>query len=100
MVCIWAFKLTTMKETRLKKIILPNGLTAEMSLFGSARAFELLDAFCNYGFKGVKPKNGTLDKEQNKYFVNVLAPIIDRQKAAAQSKARKQSICLNNNTTL
>lgn len=70
----------------LDKIKVPPYLALEMNLFGGARAFQLLKAFCDYGFKGIDPKKGDLDEEQKKYYYNVLRPIIEKQKREKRKK--------------
>lgn len=70
----------------LDKIKVPPFLAVEMNLFGGARAFQLLKAFCDYGFKGVEPQKGDLDEEQKKYYINVLRPIIEKQKSEKRKK--------------
>lgn len=70
----------------LDKIKVPPYLAVEMNLFGGARAFQLLKAFCDYGFKGVEPQKGDLDEEQKKYYINVLRPIIEKQKREKRKK--------------
>lgn len=48
---------TTMEQnTILDKIKVPTFLCVELNLFGGTRAFQLLKAFCDYGFKGVEPQ--------------------------------------------
>ncbi len=74
----------------LDKIKVPTFLAVEMNLFGGKRAFQLLKAFCDYGFKGVEPQKGDLDEEQTKYYMNVLRPIIEDQKAEQRKRERRK----------
>jgi hypothetical protein len=52
------------QKTILDKIKVPTFLCDELNLFGGARAYQLLRAFLDYGFKGVEPQKGDLDEEQ------------------------------------
>lgn len=74
----------------LDKIKVPTFLCVELNLFGGARAYQLLRAFLDYGFKGVEPQKGDLDEEQTKYYTNVLRPIIDKQKAEKRKRERRK----------
>lgn len=78
------------QKTILDKIKVPTFLCVELNLFGGARAFQLLRAFIDYGFKGVEPQKGDLDEEQTKYYTNVLRPIIDKQKAEQHKRERRK----------
>lgn len=78
------------QNTILDKIKVPTFLCVELNLFGGTRAFQLLKAFCDYGFKGVEPKKGDLDEEQTKYYTDVLRPIIDKQKAEQRKRERRK----------
>lgn len=75
----------------LDKIKVPPYLAVEMNLFGGARAFQLLKAFCDYGFKGIEPQKGDLDEEQKKYYINVLRPIIEKQKSEKRRNDRRRA---------
>ena len=74
------------QKTILDKIKVPPFLCAELNLFGGARAYQLLRAFLDYGFKGVEPQKGELEEEQTKYYTNGLRPIIDKQKAEKRKR--------------
>lgn len=78
------------QKTILDKIKVPTFLCVELNLFGGARAFQLLRAFIDYGFKGVEPQKGDLDEEQTKYYTDVLRPIIDKQKAEQRKRERRK----------
>lgn len=78
------------QDTLLDKIKVPTFLCAELNLFGGARAYQLLRAFLDYGFKGVEPKKGDLDEEQTKYYTSVLRPIIDKQKEEKRKRERRK----------
>ena len=78
------------QSIKLDKIKVPTFLCVELNLFGGARAFQLLRAFFDYGFKGVEPKKGDLDEEQTKYYTEVLRPIIDKQKAEQRKRERRK----------
>lgn len=78
------------QKTILEKIKVPTFLCDELNLFGGSRAFQLLKAFMDYGFKGVEPQKGDLDEEQTKYYTNVLRPIIDKQKAEKRKRERRK----------
>lgn len=78
------------QSTILDKIKVPTFLCVELNLFGGARAFQLLKAFIDYGFKGVEPQKGDLDEEQTKYYTDVLRPIIDKQKAEQRKRERRK----------
>jgi hypothetical protein len=84
------------QKTILDKIKVPTFLCVELNLFGGARAFQLLRAFLDYGFKGVEPKKGDLDEEQTKYYTDVLRPIIDKQKAEQRKRERRKERKNNN----
>lgn len=75
----------------LDKIKVPTYLAVEMNLFGGARAFQLLKAFCDYGFKGIEPKKGDLDEEQKEYYTKVLRPIIEKQKTEKRRNERRRA---------
>lgn len=78
------------QNTILDKIKVPTFLCVELNLFGGARAYQLLRAFLDYGFKGVEPQKGDLDEEQTKYYTDVLRPIIDKQKAEKRKRERRK----------
>lgn len=78
------------QSTILDKIKVPTFLCDELNLFGASRAFQLLRAFLDYGFKGVEPQKGDLDEEQTKYYTDVLRPIIDKQKAEQRKRERRK----------
>lgn len=78
------------QKTILDKIKVPPFLCVELNLFGGSRAYQLLKAFLDYGFKGVEPQKGDLDEEQTKYYTNVLRPIIDKQKAEQRKRERRK----------
>lgn len=78
------------QNTILDKIKVPTFVCVELNLFGGSRAFQLLRAFFDYGFKGVEPQKGDLDEEQTKYYTDVLRPIIDKQKAEKRKRERRK----------
>lgn len=84
-----------LRKVLLNKIKFPTCLACEMSLFGGARAFQLVEAICNYGFKGIEPQKGDLDESQTAYYNEVLKPMIDKQKAEKRKKEMRKRYFVN-----
>lgn len=83
------------KQILLDKVKIPTSLCAELNLFGGKRAFQLVVSMLDYGFKGVEPQKGDLDEQQTKYYLEVIKPIIDKQKAEKKRKLMRKRYFAN-----